>query len=139
MVAKFVVQIFPNIKMVKCWLIDIFLYILFILNQWLFTHVTQTALLNSTDGGKLAINLRNQRVANKRNNNTANTEDQLDGTEADKLFETMKLTIVNNGSMDNFKSMLSQTLVYRSKLLKNIEINLREYFPYFFVSPELVI
>lgn len=99
-------------------------------------------MINSSDGGKLGIQLRNQRRVNKRKeapdalNQSINT---LNESDAKQLIETMKLMIVNNDNMENFKSMLAKTLQYRTELLKIIDINLREFFPYFFVSHDLVI
>lgn len=98
----------------------------------------QSTLLNASDGGKLGIQLRNQRFTKKRTN-TSSEIDTLDEKEAEQLFEEMKLTIVNNENMEKLKLLLAKTLPYRSKLLKDIHINLRECFPLFFVSHEMVI
>lgn len=90
------------------------------------------------DGGKLSIQLRNKRTANKRPNDTNNCEDMLDEKDAKEVFEQLKATVVQNDSLNDIKLKLRSTLTYRGNILKNIEINLRECFPYFFVSPELV-
>lgn len=98
-------------------------------------------MLNKTDGGKLGIQIRNVRRGIKRRQTIVNDfEDEmlLNEEQAKQEVENLKSILVNTQNMDEIKSKLRSTLVYRLDLLKQIELNLREYFPYFFVSPELV-
>lgn len=94
--------------------------------------------MNPSDGGKLNIQLRNKRAATKRQHVEEHEINTLTDDEAKNMVEKLKTTVVNNQNMDAIKNMLQLTLKYRTQMLKNEQLNLREYFPYFFVSKELV-
>lgn len=94
-------------------------------------------MLNSSDGGKLNIQLRNKRAAIKRQH-VVEPDNILTDDEAKEMVEVLKTTVVNNQNIDSIKDMLKSTLKYRTKMLKDEQLNLREYFPYFWVSKELV-
>lgn len=98
----------------------------------------QTTLLNSSDGGKLGIQLRNKRAVAKRQHVQCQSEVELTEDEAEDMVELLKTTVVNSENMEDIKRMLTLTLNYRTQLLRKEELNLREYFPYFWVSKELV-
>lgn len=106
----------------------------------LFPKIKKEIIRNRNDGGKLGIGLRNKRFQmnknkpNKPNDDTPNSND----TEEANGFELLKSTLVNNENMETIKHRLKLTLQYRLSLLRQIEINLLECFPYFFVSAELV-
>lgn len=53
-------------------------------------------------------------------------------------LDQMKSIVVNDRNIDLIKSKLVLTVEYRTQLLKDKEVNLKEEFPYFFVSPCLV-
>lgn len=82
--------------------------------------------------------MRNKRAIAKRQHVQQYEEVTLSDEEAKEVVEVLKSTAVNSQNMDNIKNMLTSTLKYRTELLKKEEINLREYFPYFWVSNELV-
>lgn len=82
--------------------------------------------------------MRNKRAIAKRQHAQQHVEATLPDEEAKDLVEVLKSTAVNSQNMDNIKNMLKSTLKYRTELLKKEELNLREYFPYFWVSNELV-
>lgn len=98
----------------------------------------QTTLLNVSDGGKLGIQMRNKRAMARRQPVQQNKETTLSDDEAKEMVEVLKSTVVSTQNMDNIKSMLASTLKYRTEMLKKEELNLREYFPYFWASKELV-
>lgn len=103
--------------------------------------IMQETLVNSADGGKLGIQLRNKRFLAKNNagNNDAMANQPLSGEDAKDALEVLKSMIVNDSNMDELKRLLNLTLEYRrTKLQSEEELNLKEYFPYFFVSTELV-
>lgn len=52
--------------------------------------------------------------------------------------EFLKSVIVNSDNMEIIKSKLSQTVAYRSTMLKNDQLCYRIEFPYFFTNPDLV-
>lgn len=91
-----------------------------------------------SDGGKLNIQMRYKRVMAKRQHVQQDEEAILSDEEAKKMVEILKSTVVNSQNMDSIKSMLTSTLKYRTEMLKQEELNLREYFPYFWASKELV-
>lgn len=97
----------------------------------------QATLLNPADGGKLGIKLRHQRLEAKRRNTPCDEEVISDENEMEKVFQTLKSMVVDN-EIEDIKANLRKTLFYRANMLKNIDINLQECFPYFFVSYELV-
>lgn len=72
------------------------------------------------------------------NDNDTDTCDQYSDTQAAADVEHLKSTKVNDGNIVAIKEKLKLTLVYRRKLLKDLSIDLLEYFPYFFTNPELV-
>lgn len=49
------------------------------------------------------------------------------------LFEILKSMVVQN-EMDDIRAKLRETLSYRANKLKDIDINLQEFFPYFFMN-----
>lgn len=65
-------------------------------------------------------------------------DDIISDEEAANIVEDLKMTLVSIENIDVIKESLLKTLQYRSKLLAKEELNLREYFPYFFTNPELV-
>lgn len=102
----------------------------------------QECIRNTKDGGKLGICLRNKRFANRdkfdeRDQNVLLIDD-IDEDAAKLELEVLKSTIVNNDNMAEIQNKLKLTYSYRMNLLQELEINLREYFPYFFVSADLV-
>lgn len=101
-------------------------------------YCSQTTLVNSSDGGKLGVQLRNQRYASKRQVTRGIEDDICDEQEAKEVIEVLKSMVVNSANMEDFKQKLRSTLTYRGNMLKEPELNLREYFPYFWVSRELV-
>lgn len=94
--------------------------------------------MNPSDGGKLGIQLRNKRAAAKRQHVDEIEENGLTDAEAKEMVEVLKTTVVNNRNMDSIKNMLKSTLKYRTQMLNDEQLNLREFFPYFWVSRELV-
>lgn len=110
-----------------------------LINHILF-YILQETLVNSTDGGKLSIQLRNKRYAAKKDEkNDVIASSPLSGGDAKDALEMLKSMVVNESNMHEFKRLLSLTLEYRqTKLQSEEELNLQEYFPYFFVSTELV-
>lgn len=138
-VAKAVIGLFPNIKMVRNRSMNFrFLNYQLTLSDRKFSQET---LLNSNDGGKLSIQLRNKRFLAKKGaqKNDVAVRSSLNGDEAKNAVEVLKSMLVNETNMDKFKQLLSSTLEYRrAKLESEEELNLQEYFPYFFVSSELV-
>lgn len=103
-----------------------------------FPKIKQEIIRNTNDGGKLGIGLRNKRFALNKNKVGATVENNLSDTEPSIEFELLKSTLVNTANMQTIKDRLKLTLQYRVGLLRRVEINLLEYFPYFFVSAELV-
>lgn len=106
----------------------------------LFPKIKKETIHNSNDGGKLGIGLRNKRFQmnkNKSNESIESSSSTSDIKEADD-FELLKSTMVNKENMAQIKEQLKRTLQYRMSLLNQIEVNLLESFPYFFVSAELV-
>lgn len=96
--------------------------------------------MNSNDGGKLSIQLRNKRYGTKKGERSdVNANPSLNGEDATNAIEILKSMPVAESTMDEFKRLLNSTLEYRrTKLKSEEELNLQEYFPYFFVSTELV-
>lgn len=72
------------------------------------------------------------------NDNDTDTCVQYSDTQAAADVEFLKSTKVNNGNIVAIKVKLKLTFVYRRKLLTDLNIDLLEYFPYFFTNPELV-
>lgn len=103
----------------------------------------QNSIRNTKDGGKLGICLRNKRFADKdkldeRGQNVPLIDDSIDEDTAKLELEMLKSMVVNKENMIEIQNKLKLTLSYRMNLLKQLELNIREYFPYFFVSAELV-
>lgn len=107
---------------------------------------------NPVDGGALGIWMRNKRHVEKKSMNEENgdsesmsvecdgdVEQVLSEEEAEELVSNLKFLVVNDDNIDTIKKGLLKTLQYRSKLLTEMKLNLREYFPYFFTNPNLVI
>lgn len=96
--------------------------------------------------GYLNTKKKNERYAEKtcqRDQNESNNNDSFEGaidvTERQKQdIEVLKATIVNESNLPEIQTKLKSTLAYRQKLLENRELDLKEFFPYFFTDPELV-
>lgn len=105
----------------------------------LFPKIKKEIIRNSNDGGKLGIGLRYKRFkANKKRSVGSIVPADPGVINVTDEFELLKSTMVNNENMATIKLRLARTLQYRTTLLRQIEINLLECFPYFFVSAELV-
>lgn len=65
-----------------------------------------------------------------------NIEDQQ--KEMENHLEQLKHTVVNNQNMELIKQKLILTQNHRDELLKQIELDLKFRFPFFFTNPELV-
>lgn len=113
-----------------------------------FPKIKKEIIRNTNDGGKLGIGLRNKRFQINKNKADKPVGDtpkanlratpETNNAEDVNEFELLKSTLVNNENMALIKVKLKLTLPYRLSLLRQIEINLLESFPYFFVSAELV-
>lgn len=107
------------------------------------------------DRGYFNARLNNLRVTkrklDKRNHNVTNesllhgsaaelneTEIELSDEESKEILLFLKSLIVSNENMDMLLAKLDATRSYRSKLMIQMELNLKEEFPYFFTNPELV-
>lgn len=88
-------------------------------------------------------------AAKKRNMNESDASDAtntngsvisyVDIAECEKTdVELLKLTVVNESNMSYIEAKLQSTLSYRFKLMEIPELDLKEYFPYFFSNPTLV-
>lgn len=86
----------------------------------------------------------NERYIEKKRGHNGNANDEnigdvtgdCDSPEED--IETLKATIVNDSNLPEIQRKLKSSLSWRSKLLENRELDLKEYFPYFFTNPSLV-
>lgn len=104
-----------------------------------FPQIRTETVHNSNDGGKLGIGLRNKRFQTNKNkpNETVEYGSSSNDIKESDDFELLKSTMVNKENMAIIKERLKRSLQYRMTLLHQIEINLLEAFPYFFVSAEL--
>lgn len=88
--------------------------------------------------------MRNKRAAQRKNvmNEAEHMENILDQSileiEASNEVEDMKTMVVNQFDLDVIKEKLDKTLRFRSTMLDEMRLNLRESFPYFFTAPALV-
>lgn len=58
--------------------------------------------------------------------------------ELEASMDYLKCTVVNNDNMNQIRAKLIETMKYRSELMKDPKTDIRESFPYFFVSTDLV-
>lgn len=85
--------------------------------------------------------IRSKQNANDNKPNPNETVEVLDENISEKveeIAEYLKSIVISSNNMEIFKSKLSQTMEYRSKILKNNNLSLRIHFPYFFADPSLV-
>lgn len=102
-------------------------------------------LLNNIDGGMIGIALKNSRRADRMRNRlsvprtviveTANEEDDAAAIES---MNYLKALVVNDQNMDEIKQQLINTQAYRSKLMRDVDTDIKEEFPFFFADPKLV-
>lgn len=101
-------------------------------------------LTNTKGNGFLDLRLRNLRRANAKNGKSNDTENEhensepIDEVNIEDEIQVLKSLIVNEGNMNIIVDKLNLTREYRSTLLKRTDIELKEYFPYFFTHPPLV-
>lgn len=100
--------------------------------------------------GYMEVKMKNERTAAKKRdmnesnasevlNTTGSVISELDIAECEKTdVELLKLTVVNESNWSYIKAKLQSTLAYRFKLMEIPELDLKEYFPYFFSHPTLV-
>lgn len=66
---------------------------------------------------------------------------EFTAAEKDKLeaaIEYLKSAIVNSDNLARIKEKMIETMTYRTKLMKDQKLDLKESFPFLFVSVELV-
>lgn len=68
---------------------------------------------------------------------TVNVIDSID-ERAKEDVEFLKSVVAKSDNIEIIKSKLSQTVAYRSTMLKNDQLCYRIEFPYFFTNPDLV-
>lgn len=56
-----------------------------------------------------------------------------------ELVRALKAIVANKQNIDEIKAKLRATMDYRSEMMKNEEVDLCIEFPYFFMSPDLVL
>lgn len=108
-------------------------------------------LLLKGDGGWLNIRLKNIREAkkkfelNKMNSNIPSAArpiieqiSEFSDTDADNELKLLKTMIVEPQTMTTIIEKLNLTRTYRHKILLDKELNLKEWFPFFFTHPQLV-
>lgn len=101
-------------------------------------------LLNG-DSGWINSRLKNIREAknklNKKKTSMANEHqiiEQLSDADAETELALLKTITVDSETMTRIIQKLNSTRTYRHKLLLDKEINLKEWFPFFFTHPKLV-
>lgn len=151
-VSRAVIVLFPalaiNLPGKEPFVSRIFILIIFFV---IFYVCFQDLIFNSIDGGALGIRMRNMRQANSKMTKDQNqlsfideamdltiNKSMIDEEEAAAIVNETKMTLVTDENMDVIKQNLIKTIIYRSKMLTGLELNLRENFPYFFTHPSLV-
>lgn len=79
-------------------------------------------------------------VSNDENiNNNGFYDNVVEETERQKHdIEFLKITIVNDTNLAIIKEKLKSTMSYRLEMMKTLELDVLETFPYFFTHPSLV-
>lgn len=86
------------------------------------------------------ISKQSQATANKENDaHLENVVEEIEDVEVLKSeLMLLKSMVVNSENLAEIKLKICQTAKYRAEMLKNIKVDLRTEFPYFFAHGELV-
>lgn len=97
---------------------------------------SQDLLFNHHNGGYLGLKERNHRRLKRKSE--VLESDQSDQNITEDL-EYLKSAIVNADNMDTIRKKLKSTERYRMEMVRDLNVDLLENFPFFFTHPETVI